>query len=87
MSEPGAIAALVATCDRVAESLPRALVASACQRAGNAATRVASVGPSQNARYMESCGEAAGLVTDLTAVMAGLGAAAEHIRAFRARLG
>ena len=86
MPEPGALAALAATCHRVTETLPTGEVASAKQCAGNALTTLTAAGTSTNPRFQAAIGELAALIVDLDTVTASLAAATEHIRVFRGRL-
>jgi hypothetical protein len=85
--KPGTIAALAATCIRVADSLPVADIAEARVRATGALAELAEVGASRNQNFVTAANSLAVLLVNLTAVAGDLTAAAGHIRTFRERLG
>ena len=87
MPEPGAISALITTCQRVVDPLPAAEVAAARQRASAAMAAVVATGPSANHKFRVAAAELTALVADLDSLTADLAAAAEHVRAFQGLLG
>jgi hypothetical protein len=87
VSQPGAVAALAATCDRIAEALPAVRVAAARPGIGAALAELADAGTSHNPDFLAATGGLVAIGSDLEAAAGHLSMAVGRVRAFRARLG
>ena len=86
MAESGAINALSAVCQQVAERMPLAEVATAKRQAQAALAQLTAAGSSTNPRFLAAVALLTALLVDLDAVAADLATAADHVRTFGSRL-
>ncbi|MBT8225039.1 MAG: hypothetical protein HKP61_04625 [Dactylosporangium sp.] len=87
MPTAGAVAALAATCHRVAGTLPMEAVALAKERTGEALAALTAAGTSGHPRFLAAREELTALCDDLDLVLSDLTTAAEQVRIFREQLG